>query len=132
MSEEYIVVTQDRSIYYFDKKGFYNFVNEESKEEDEKVGYIFLEDFPRPNKEASLEDEDETPIAFDRHNRPFGQFCPFSQEELWPENALLVLKDQHIFVPPKKEEIKTITVYKYSEEPSTPRRRTPAPRTRRR
>lgn len=128
MADTYIVVDSDRNIYYFDKKGFYDFANEVGEKDEDKIGYVFLESFPLPNDEACMdvedgepEDEDEE-VERDAEGHPYGQFCPFTGD-LWPDNALLALKNKTIFVPGKTEVTKVVEEYGEPARVRPPRKR---------
>jgi hypothetical protein len=126
MANQYIVVDATRSTYYFDEESFYNFVNEvDEEDDDDKMEYIFLDQFPLPDDNSSLDDDDDKDYGRDEDGRPMGNYCPFSN--LWPSNALFVLKNGATFVPGKKQATKTITITEYCEPAPKPKRtRTPA------
>lgn len=127
MADRYIVVTCDRSIYYFDQEQFYKFVNEEDVEEEEdKNHYTFLSSFPLPNFNGNSMNED--PMGNDDEGRPMGDYCPFSEGQ-WPQDALFVVKNKEAgFVPKVKKVEKTSLIDVYCEpEPKAPRTRTRTP-----
>lgn len=121
MADKYWIIDSDQSVYYYDKKGFYEFINGVNEEPEDKVDYKFFDNFPLPLAGVKLDGEDEN-NGHDAQGHPFGHYCPFDEVN-WPTNYLLAFKNKQIFVPVKKEV--TRIVEEWCEPTPTTRPRTP-------
>lgn len=124
MADKYILVDADQNIYYFEKKGLFDFLNEVDDEENDMVNYRVLESFPLPLAWANENISSSIREEFDEQHRPFGNFCPFDMNRVWPQDAVLILKNNSIFVPKKREVKKEIIRYEYGDP--TPTRSRPS------
>ena len=135
MAEDvYIVLENGNSLHYFNQEYFYRFINripnddaedEENEDEDDLPEFIFLEKFPLPNDDATLED---STAPSDSNGVTMGNYCP---SRCWPGDQYLYVMKNGVggFQPSKKIVQKTVTAVEFCEPPTKPARtrtRTPA------
>jgi len=112
---EYVVITWDQDVYFYNTdKGLLDFLNETNEEdESEKRNWAILHKIPVP-----------------RHQ---GNYCPMSHDD-WHSNEVLILKNGALFVPTKNTIEKKIVSYEYTVDPPVPpakrRGRPPSKKTR--
>lgn len=132
MADKYWIIDSNQSTYYFNKKGFYDFINGVDEEPEDRVNYKFFDSIPLPLAGVKLDGGDDEDNGHDAQGHPFGHYCPFD-DVTWPEDHLLAFKNKTVFVPVKREVTRIVEEWcEPSARPRTPTRKKTTKQPRRR